>query len=430
MTFPDDGFEAKPTILVIDDDRVLTMLMERLLAATGEVTTSNSGAEGLQLAREMVPDLILLDVQMPGQDGFDIISELKSDPTVRHIPVIFITAEVLPEIESHCLEAGAADYIAKPVTPRVLQARARTHLLIKHQADQLADLSFRDALTGALNRPAFEDVLGWECDRAAARGWPVSLLIVDLDQFRGYNEVYGHLAGDDVLEAVAQAIRPIADRPGDLLGRLGGDRFGVLLPETASDVAVEIAERINAAVRQLQIRHTRAQAGTLTASVGVASTTMPVSGSDIVDLAERMVSQAKAAGRDRVHPVSPHPEPAAPSVDERPAVDESILLTLADDVGDRGFVEDTVEVYLAELPDRVEGLVAALRRAEPAEVRAQAHSLKSSSAMLGAVAMSRLCAELERVASAGPVPDPDALQRRVRDEAAAAEEGLRSFLSS
>jgi CheY-like chemotaxis protein len=125
---------------VVDDDRILTTMFARLLAGVGKVVTANSGADGLALARSVMPDLILLDVQMPGQDGFDTIAELKTDPMVRHIPVIFITADTLPEIESHCLESGAADYIAKPVNPRVLQARARTHLLLKAQADMLAQL--------------------------------------------------------------------------------------------------------------------------------------------------------------------------------------------------------------------------------------------------------------------------------------------------
>ena len=175
MAYEDSDFVATPLILVIDDDRVLTTLFAQLLAATGRVLTTNDGGEGLRLARAELPDLILLDVNMPGQDGFDIISELKADPDVRHIPVMFITGEVLPEIESHCLEAGAADYIAKPVNGRVLQARARTHILLKQQADQLADLSFRDAATGAINLGAFEERLDSECRRATWKHRPISL---------------------------------------------------------------------------------------------------------------------------------------------------------------------------------------------------------------------------------------------------------------
>jgi diguanylate cyclase (GGDEF)-like protein len=301
MTFPDEAFAVEPTILVIDDDRILTMLFERVLASTGKVITSNSGGEGLDLARQLHPDLILLDVQMPGQDGFDVISELKTDPAVRHIPVIFITAEVLPEIESHCLEAGAADYIAKPVNPRVLQARARTHLLIKQQADLLADLSYLDALTGALNRKAFEWLLAAECGRAAWKNRPISLLVVDVDQFASYNAIYGHLAGDDALEAIVASMRSEVSRPGQVVARLAGDRFAVLLPEVPGDEAAQTGDRICAGVRHLGLRHSGSPpAEVLTVSCGVASGTGGATDADLVRAAEAQLRRAKDSGRDRV----------------------------------------------------------------------------------------------------------------------------------
>ncbi len=300
MTFPDESFTIEPTILVIDDDPVLTMLFERVLASTGKVITTNAGDEGLTLARNKHPDLILLDVQMPGQDGFDIISELKTDPAVRHIPVIFITAEVLPEIESHCLEAGAADYIAKPVNPRVLQARARTHLLIKQQADLLADLSYLDALTGTLNRGAFDALLVSECGRAAWKNRPISLLLVDIDRFAAYNSIYGHLAGDDALDAIAGAMRSVVDRPGHVVARFAGDRFAVLLPEVTGDAAEQTALRICAAVRDLGIRHSGAAGSELlTVSVGIASASRARAATELIGAAETQLRRAKSSGRDR-----------------------------------------------------------------------------------------------------------------------------------
>lgn len=294
--------QQAPTILVVDDDRILTTMFARLLAGIGRVITANSGAAGLSLARAELPDLILLDVQMPGQDGFDTIAELKTDPTVRHIPVIFITADTLPEIESHCLEAGAADYIAKPVNPRVLQARARTHLLLKAQADQLAELAVRDLVSGAYNAGAFSELLAAECARAAWKGRRITLLTIDVDHFAAYNRRYGHLAGDDVVNAVADALARVATNPGEVVGRVGGDEFAVLLPETDIEAARKVAERACQMVRELKIRNSGTPAGFVTISVGGASAGGAPGSIDPARLrtaADTQLASARAAGGDR-----------------------------------------------------------------------------------------------------------------------------------
>lgn len=306
MSDEDYTFASQPTILVVDDDPVLTMLIGGILAKTGKIFTARSGDEGLRLARRENPDLILLDVQMPGQDGFDVISELKMDPSLRHIPVIFITGEVIPEIESHCLEAGAADYIAKPVTPRVLQARARTHLLIKQQADMLADLSFRDPLTQAINAGAFHEALAAEVGRAAMHNRNVSLLLVDIDEFAAYNQTYGFAAGDDVLKAVVTATRSAAQRPGDTVGRVSGNRLAVLLPETAAAQATGVADQINQAVRSLGLRHGKSSAAdVVTVSLGVVTATRPTSAAELMTAAENALQTAKLTGRNRVNTATP-----------------------------------------------------------------------------------------------------------------------------
>jgi diguanylate cyclase (GGDEF)-like protein len=292
-------FASKPSILVVDDDPVLTMLIGGILAQTGKIFTARSGDEALPLARRVHPDLILLDVQMPGTDGFDVITEVKGDPALRHIPVIFITGEVLPEIESHCLEAGGADYIAKPVTPRVLLARVRTHLLLKQQSDQLADLSYRDPLTGAVNGPAFQELLAAECARAQAAQRPLSLLLLDVDEFATYNDTYGYPVGDEALSAIVATVTASASGPGHLVGRLGGDRLAVLLPESGPDVAARTADAVVQAVRDLGLRHNGSPRGTLTVSVGVASSTTEPA--PLLAAAQEALNTAKAAGRDRAN---------------------------------------------------------------------------------------------------------------------------------
>ncbi len=306
MSDEDITFTSKPTILVVDDDPVLTMLIGGILAKTGKIFTARSGDEGLRMAQRENPDLILLDVQMPGQDGFDVISELKMDPALRHIPVIFITGEVLPEIESHCLEAGAADYIAKPVTPRVLQARARTHLLLKQQADMLADLSFLDPLTAAVNRPAFAQLFAAECGRASAHHRPLSLLLVDIDEFAAYNQTYGYSAGDDALIAVVRATMGVAQRPGDVVARTSGERLVVLLPETQAPEATAIADRICQSVRDLGLRHGKSTTSdVVTVSVGAATATDGVTPERLQGAAEEALRTAKVTGRNRVNSAAP-----------------------------------------------------------------------------------------------------------------------------
>lgn len=300
-----DDFASKPTILVVDDDPVLTMLIGGYLAQTGKIFTARSGEEALPLARKVLPDLILLDVQMPGHDGFDVISDLKADPALRHIPVIFITGEVLPEIESHCLEAGGADYIAKPVTPRVLQARARTHLLLKQQADMLVDLSYRDPVTHAVNKGAFNDMLAAECARAIAAQRPISLLLVDVDEFMSYNQTYGFAAGDEALTSVVTSTIASADRPGDIVARVSGDRLTVLLPESDAPRAASTADSVVAAVRGLGMRHNGSDRGALTVSVGVATAPTGSEPSALLDAAVSAMQTAKAAGRDRANVAAP-----------------------------------------------------------------------------------------------------------------------------
>jgi diguanylate cyclase (GGDEF)-like protein len=300
MAYEDDAFLGTPTILVVDDSPTITTLFARLLADVARVVVANDGTQGLLLARAEMPDLILLDVSMPGQDGFDVISELKTDPNVRHIPVMFITGEVLPEIESHCLEAGAVDYIAKPVTPRVLLARARTHLLLKQQADMLAELSFRDQLTGALNRISFDERLDSECRRSRAGGRSLALVLVGVDEFDAYNQIYGFVAGDDVLVAVAEAMRPLAERPGAVLARTGPAEFALLLPETTGAEAVQMADGVRDAVGRLGVRHGGSPADVVTVSAAVAAADPCVEAGALIRQAEQRLAGISAAGGNAV----------------------------------------------------------------------------------------------------------------------------------
>lgn len=300
MAFDDTSFPHQPRILVIDDDADMRDVLVRSLSEIGEILCESDGEEGISRARALIPDLIVLDVQMPGFDGFDVIDVIKRDSTIRHVPVIFVTGDFIPELESHCLEAGAADYIAKPVNLRVLQARVRTHLLLKFQSDALSQLAFRDGLTGVFNRRAFDDTLEAECARARRAERPLSLIMVDVDHFKLYNDTYGHLAGDEVLRAVTGAIAKVAGRAGDIVGRFGGEEFGILLPNTDADAAAALAERIVERVRALDIRHAADGAGVIvTISAGVSTSSGAMRPDDLIAAADAELYRAKDSGRDR-----------------------------------------------------------------------------------------------------------------------------------
>lgn len=297
MTNTDGDFLATPTVLVIDDDPDVRDFLSLVVEPFASVIAAASGAEGLDLARMAVPDLILLDVQMPVMDGFDVINELKHDTTLRHIPVVFITAGTLAEIESECLEAGGVDYISKPVNPRVMLARVRTQLLIKQQADQLSELAVVDGTTGAMNRRAFDARLGAELGRVARTGDSLSLLLVDIDGLAAYNDIYGFVAGDDVLMAVADVIRNVVRRPADVIARFEPGVLAALLPQTPEAAAHSLAATISESVRAHALTHRGNAIGVVTVTVGVASASGQALPSALVSEARLSLRRRKDHGR-------------------------------------------------------------------------------------------------------------------------------------
>jgi diguanylate cyclase (GGDEF)-like protein len=185
------------------------------------------------------------------------------------------------------------------VNPRVLQARARTHLLIKAQADMLAEMSVRDLVTGAHNVGPFAELLGSECARASWKGRPLTLIRADVDHFPEYTRRYGHIAGDDVLTAIVAVMAAVAANPGEVVGRVGAHALGVLLPETEAVAGHATATRILHAVRDLGIRNAGTPASVVTLSVGVA-TGAAITASDLRAAAEAALGRARAAGGDCV----------------------------------------------------------------------------------------------------------------------------------
>lgn len=258
-------------ILLVDDDPSTIQLLGRVLADVGNLRFATSGKDALRLAHESAPDLVLLDAEMPGMSGFQILEALKADPALAEVPVIFVTSHSEPAFELSGFELGAADFIGKPVSAPLVVARVKTQLRVKRIADELRRIATIDVLTGVANRRGFDDALQQEWRRARRVGDPLALLMIDVDHFKSFNDRYGHPAGDACLRAVAQALVGTSLRPADLVARYGGEEFVVLLPQTPRLGAEHVAHSILAAVAALAIRHDASSAARhVTVSVGVA----------------------------------------------------------------------------------------------------------------------------------------------------------------
>jgi len=258
-------------ILLVDDDPSTIQLLGRMLADVGNLRFATSGEDALRLAHESAPDLVLLDAEMPGMSGFQILEALKADPALADVPVIFVTSHSEPAFELSGFELGAADFIAKPVSAPLVVARVKTQLRVKRIADELRRIATIDVLTGVANRRGFDDALEHEWRRAQRAGDPLAVLMIDVDHFKLFNDRYGHPAGDVCLRAVAQALVGASLRPADLVARYGGEEFVVLLPQTPRLGAEHVAHSILDAVEALTIRHEASSAARhVTVSVGVA----------------------------------------------------------------------------------------------------------------------------------------------------------------
>ncbi len=292
----------RQTILVVDDNVSNIEVIYEMLAPHYEVLFATSGVEALELTVSTRPDLLLLDVLMPGLNGYEVCRHLKSNIITQHIPIIFITAIGQTDSEEKGLKLGAIDYIAKPFSPAVVKARIANHLELKRYRDLLADLAWIDGLTGVRNRRQFDDFLERELRTAVRADRPLSLIMLDIDYFKAYNDHYGHLQGDDCLKTVAQALSQTLCRSADMLFRYGGEEFTCLLPETNAAGAMAVATRMLECIRTLNIEHPASDKKIVTVSLGVC-TLIPQQHSKTEDLiapADKALYQAKALGRNRI----------------------------------------------------------------------------------------------------------------------------------
>jgi len=293
----------RPRILIVDDERLNLSARAAALNGDHKVIVAMNGEQALKAVQVGRPDLILLDVNMPGLDGYEVCRRLKADEATQGIPIIFITALSDAADETRGLDIGAVDYIVKPFNIAVVRARVRTHLRLKQQADLLERYAFRDGLTGLNNRRAFDEKRTAEWQRCLHAGLPLSAIILDVDHFKLFNDHYGHGAGDECLARVAKALAACMTRSSDMVARYGGEEFAAVLPDTHHDEACRIAEEFRGAVAAMSLLHaTSKTAEHVTISVGVA-TVVPTDATTLKDLgesADAALYRAKQTGRNRV----------------------------------------------------------------------------------------------------------------------------------
>ncbi len=292
----------KPRLLLVDDQAINIQLMHQVFSGECQLFMATSGEQALALCANQQPDLVLLDVEMPGMDGFEVCRRLKQDESTRAIPVIFVTAHTDPALETRGLETGAVDFISKPINPAVLRARTRTHLLLKYQSDALRELAVLDGLTSIHNRRHFDQQFMLEWARSRRHGTPISLLLLDVDHFKSYNDSYGHQAGDDCLREVAQLLQQTVKRETDTVARYGGEEFICLLPQTPLAPALELAQAIERRVRARGLPHKSSDVlDVISVSVGLASCANPQGDAQaLLALADAQLYRAKREGRARV----------------------------------------------------------------------------------------------------------------------------------
>jgi diguanylate cyclase (GGDEF)-like protein len=293
---------ARQSILIVDDAPVNIEVLSEALATDYEVLFATSGQEALNIAFEENPDLILLDIVMPNMDGYEVCAQLKADPRTMAIPVIFVTAMDQEEDETRGLAVGAIDYLTKPIRPPIVRARVHNHLELKRYRDFLEHSSSTDGLTGISNRRCFDEFLEREWGRATRNHSPLSLILLDIDFFKAFNDHYGHLAGDDCLRQVAHGLARSVRRPADLVARYGGEEFASLLPDTDAKGAAWMANHFLETMNAMNIPHARSElADHVTLSMGVA-TLIPLVGqssSELVLHADQLLYEAKKNGRNQ-----------------------------------------------------------------------------------------------------------------------------------
>jgi len=279
---------ADARVLLVDDDPGMIQMLGRLLSGYSQLRFATDGEQALALARSWQPELVLLDAEMPGIDGFEVCRRLKADPLLAEVPVIFVTQHNDARVEAAVFELGAADFIAKPVAGPALRARVAMQLRLHRTAQRLVRLARRDALTGVAERAQLDDDLALETRRSRRSGQPLALLLAGLEGLAAYGQRHGRGAADNALRHVAGLAQQVLQRPADLIARHGDEVFALLLPDTTAAGAAAVATKLQQAL---------ADDSELTLAIGIG---LLAGDGDPATAAEAALAAARDAGPGRL----------------------------------------------------------------------------------------------------------------------------------
>ena len=292
----------KPTILVVDDMTTTLLLLHDLLKDTYEVKIAKSGTKALEILESPNDiDLILLDIEMPDINGYDVCKRIKNNETIKNIPIIFITGRTSQEDEEYGLNLGAIDYITKPFNKAIVKLRIKNYLDLKIKNDMLEKLSMYDGLTNIRNRRYFDETFEKTFSEIKRDKKSLAVLMIDIDFFKPYNDNYGHGQGDETLRKVAKALEKTIKRASDFVARYGGEEFVILLKDINKDGVEAVANNLLNAIRELKITHEFSKIENyVTVSIGVSYYN---SSSDITKLelllkADETLYNVKNSGRN------------------------------------------------------------------------------------------------------------------------------------
>lgn len=305
--FIDDYISADATehgkILLVDDQVINIRILHQLLHQDYHIHMATNGLQAIELCEKIQPDIVLLDIEMPELNGFDVCKALKERPATRDIAIIFVTGHFDEETEVTGFTLGAVDFIHKPINPVITMARIKNQFKLKHQSDLLRSIALLDGLTGVANRRKFEESCPTTWLHCIRDKTAISIIMLDIDCFKLFNDRYGHSQGDECLRAVAQAINNGVNRPYDLVARFGGEEFICVLPNTDYAGARFVAQQIVDSILALKIPHQDSEVMKfVTISAGLASTT-PTLGMElqhIIEAADKELYRSKKQGRNRV----------------------------------------------------------------------------------------------------------------------------------
>ncbi|MEW9798219.1 diguanylate cyclase [Alteromonas sp. CYL-A6] len=299
---------AECLVLIVDDDPVSQALLSTLLSDMVQCAVVTSGEEALAYCRAHLPDLILMDMNLPGKSGITVCQELKAEERLEDVPVLFVTSSIDPETEDHCWEAGASDFLLKPVTASTLQHRVNHHLQSKLRMELLESMTIRDQLTGLHNRIYLASEVPQLVGGLARYNAFLAAIVIDIDFFKHYNDTKGHLEGDKCLRKVAETLQTCTHRTSDLCIRFGGEEFVILLPETDEKGAIKVAELMVTTIRELGLAHEGVLNDRVTISAGVAVCHAKACEKGDISMLLRQADDAlylaKEKGRDRVQAAS------------------------------------------------------------------------------------------------------------------------------